>query len=76
MANFTTVKSRSSEVIAALRVSPIEGLALAEYTNGRTYLYSKVDRGALIDLLDRNCDSLGMFANRYLKAQGVNCVRV
>ena len=61
------VPFRSSSCIKSLYVSPLRGIAIAQYWSGGTYSYKNVSRRAITNLMLNPLISMGFWTNRNLK---------
>ena len=69
------VPFRTSACIARLYVSPLRGIAIAQFKNGGTYSYKNVSRRAILNILANPSMSMGFWINRNLLTSRTQCTQ-
>ena len=69
------VPFRTSTFLHALYVSPLRGIAIAQFKSGNTYSYKNVSRRAILNILAQPNMSLGFWFNRNLMTSRTQCTQ-
>jgi hypothetical protein len=69
------VPFRTSACITRLYVSPLRGIAIAQFKNGATYSYKNVSRRAILNILANPSMSMGFWINRNLLSNRTQCTQ-